>query len=250
MTDMLAHETSERDGRGVLHGAEAGVRTGVGTRASAARRRLVADAVFLLQCACALGFGLSQFARMLDSVEGISITWMAFWAVFLAVNLGLAVRAHRVFASRISRQTIVIYLLWTVLCGANLALLLLSEAAAWNSIDSATAAIVLAGVAGTLAVARVRHLRISDPMVHAAFAVFSKSVPQLTLAWNIWREGGAGLSTVALVAGHITIGLRLWQIVLSIREGGWDRPRLALAVSESTNEASWIVATVAWLAVP
>lgn len=231
MTDMLADGAGERDARSMPTPRPAS--------------RAVADALFLLQCTFATGFGVSQFIRMLTSVEGVSITWMAFWAAFLVVNLGLAVRAGRVFPSRIARQTIVVYALWTALCGANLALLLMAGAT-WTAVDSVTAAIVLAGVASTLAVARARRLRFLDARVQAAFAVFSKSVPQLTLAWNLGREGAAGLSPVAIVAGHLTIGLRLWQIGLSIREAGWDRNRLALAVGEAANEASWIVVTLVW----
>ena len=217
-----------------------------GVRGVAVGRR-VADSLFLIQCGCAVSLGLAQFRRMLVSVEGVSITWLAFWVTFLAVNLGLAIRAHRAFASRISRQTIMVYLLWTALCGANLILLLCSPSAHWNTVDSVTAGITGGGVVTALALARWRGLRLTDPMVHATFAVFSKAVPQLTLAWNICREGGAGISAVAFTAGHITIGMRLWQILLSIREAGWDRNRLAMAIGEAANEASWIVATIAWL---
>ena len=209
-------------------------------------RRQLADGLFLIQCTCAVTLGLSQFRRMLDSVEGVSITWLGFWVAFLAVNLGLAVRAHRTHPTRISRQTIIIYLVWTLLCSANFLLLLCSASAYWNTIDSLTAAITLAGVLSAIAVARWRHLPLTDPLVHAAYAVFSKAVPQLTLAWNIWRHGGAGVSAVACIAGHVTIGMRLWQISLSIREAGWDRNRLGMAIGEAANEASWLVATAVW----
>ncbi|CAN0459637.1 unnamed protein product, partial [Phaeothamnion confervicola] len=85
------------------------------------------------------------------------------------------------------------------------------------------------------------------PLLHAAYAVFCKAVPQLTLAWNIYREGGAGISVIAFTAGHVTIGMRIAQIVVSIREAGLDRNRLGMAIGEAANEASWILATVVWL---
>ena len=215
----------------------------------AGRARLVADGLFVLQAGCSLLFGVSQFRRMLDSVEGVSVTWMLFWVAFLAVNLGLAIRAHRNFASRISRQVITVYTLWTAVCAANLLLLLCSSGVQWSLVDSVTATLTLGGVVVATAIGRARGLRFGDPMLHAAYAVFCKAVPQLTLAWNIYREGGAGISVVAFTAGHVTIGMRLAQIVVSIREAGLDRHRLGMAIGEAANEASWIVATVVWFAV-
>lgn len=217
--------------------------------APARRSRLLADSLFYVQVACAFAMGLSQLRRMLDSVEGVSISWMLFWVAFLAVNLGLAVRAHRSFASRLSRQTITIYTLWTVLCGANLLFLLFSPEARWNLVDSVTTGLTLGGVTLATLIGRARGLRLGDPMLHAAYAVFCKAVPQLTLAWNILREGGDGISIVAFTAGHLTICLRLWQVLMSIREAGLDRNRLGMAIGEAANEASWVVATVVWVLV-
>jgi hypothetical protein len=97
-------------------------------------------------------------------------------------------------------------------------------------------------------IGRARGLQFGDPMLHAAYAVFCKAVPQLTLAWNIYRVGGDGISMVAFTAGHVTIGMRLAQIVFSIREAGLDRNRLGMAIGETANEVSWIVATVVWFA--
>lgn len=214
---------------------------------NAGRARLVADSLFILQAGCALLFGISQFRRMLESVEGVSVTWMAFWVAFLLVNLGLAIGAHRKFASRISRQVITIYSLWTAVCAANLVLLLVSPGVQWTLVDSVTATLTLGGVVIATAIGRARGLRLGDPMLHAAYAVFCKAVPQLTLAWNIFREGGAGISVVAFTAGHVTICMRLAQIIVSIREAGLDRARLGMAIGEAANEASWVLATVVWL---
>ena len=210
------------------------------------RARLVADGLFVLQAGCSLLFGISQFRRMLDSVEGVSVTWMLFWVAFLAVNLGLAIRAHRNFASRISRQVIIIYSLWTAVCGANLLLLLMSPGVRWTLVDTVTASLTFGGVVIATAIGRARGLRLGDPMLHAAYAVFCKAVPQLTLAWNIYRVGGDGISVVAFTAGHVTIGMRLAQIFVSIREAGLDRNRLGMAIGEAANEASWILATLVW----
>lgn len=107
------------------------------------RARLTADFLFVIQAICALTLGVAQLRRMLHSVDGVSITWMLFWVAFLAVNLGLALRAHRAFASRISRQTIAIYALWTAVCGANLLFLLGAPAARWTVVDTDTASLTV-----------------------------------------------------------------------------------------------------------
>lgn len=215
--------------------------------ATATRARLLADALFWVQLACASAFGIGQYHAMQSTVEGVSPTWFLFWVAFLLVNLVLAVNACRAFPSRVARQTVVIYALWTVVCGANLVALLLTEATRWNHVDTATAWITGGGIVAAILVGRARGLPVSDPLVRASFAVFCKAVPQLTLAWNIWEVGGAGISVVAFTAGHVTICLRLWQVWLSIREAGWDRNRIGIAIGEAANEASWVVATVVWV---
>jgi hypothetical protein len=49
-----------------------------------------------------------------------------------------------------------------------------------------------------------------------------------------------------LLAGHIGITTRLGQLMFAIREAGWDRNRLAAALSELANEATWLLVTAAW----
>ncbi len=213
------------------------------------RARLTADTLFVLQIFCACAFGVSQFLAMRDSVEGVSTTWFLFWVAFLIVNLVLAINAHRTYASRVSRQTVAIYALWTIVCSVNLVALLVTATARWNHVDTATALITGGGCLAAIFIGRCYALPISDPLVRASFAVFCKGVPQLTLAWNIWEYGGGGISIVAFTAGHVTICLRLWQVWLSIREAGWDRNRLGMAIGEAANEASWIVTTAVWFAV-
>lgn len=224
--------------------------TGDGVTATEPRReRMFADVLFVIQVSCASAFGVAQYRTMQTTVEGVSTTWFLFWVVFLIVNLVLAVNAYRAFASRIALQIVIIYAVWSLVCAAVLLALLLADAAQWNHVDDVTAVITVAGCALAVVIGYRRGLAVSDPLVRASFAVFCKAVPQLTLAWNIWEAGGAGISGVTFAVGHITISMRLWQVWLSIREAGWDRNRLGMAIGEAANEASWIVATAMWLAV-
>lgn len=213
------------------------------------RARLIADALFAIQVACALGFGLSQVGRMLQTTEGVSLTWFLFWAIFLGLNLLLSIKAHQVQPSRVTAQTVVTYATWSSVLAIALAVLLWRSLGEWHPVDTLNVAVSGAGVLATLAVGRRRGLGPGDPMVRGWLAVFFKATPQLTLAWHLAEVGGAGLAPFAVIAGHVTINLRLGQLYFSIREAGWDRNRIGSAVSEIANEASWIVATVVWLLV-
>ncbi len=210
-------------------------------------RPLVSDALFLTQLGCALTLGLSQLLHMRHSTEGVSVTWFAFWFVFLVLNLILAWGAHVAQRSRITRQTVATYAVWTVLVALNVAALLRYGGMRWNALDTLTALLTGGGVLTTLAIARRRGLVLRDPLVHGWLAVFFKAVPQLTLAWHMLDHGAAGLSTLAVIAGHVTICIRLGQLWFSLHEAGWDRNRRGSALSELANEGSWIVATAVWV---
>lgn len=211
--------------------------------------KTIADSLFMLQVICSLLFGVSQLAQMSASTEGVSITWFAFWEIFLIINLRLAVNAHRNQPSRVTMQTIAVYALSTVIAAGCLGVLLWHGTAGWNPRDTLTTAITGVGIAMVLVYGRRQRLTLADPMVRGYLAVLFKCIPQLTLAYNIALVGGDGISSVGIVAGHVSICTRLGQLWFSLREAGWDRNRIGSMVSEVANEGSWIVATVAWLLV-
>lgn len=217
--------------------------------APSATARRVADLLFAIQIGCAVIFGVSQTHRMLSSVEGLSLSWFLCWALFLVVNLRLSLQAHRNQPSRVTRQTVWAYSVWTTIIAANLGALAWHGAGAWTTIDDVTVGIALAGIVSTLLIGARRGLSWRDPIVRGWLAVFFKGVPQLTLAWNLALVGGAGLAPFGVFAGHVTICTRLGQLLFSIREAGWDRNRTGSLISELANEGSWIVATLVWLSV-
>lgn len=219
------------------------------TVAEPTRDRLIGDVLFIVQMSCAIGFGVAQAILMMTTTEGVSITWLSFWGVFLLINLSLSLRAHQVQPSRITRQTVITYASWTTVMALNTAIYLWRDSAIWTPVDTWTALIALAGIAVTLSIGYRNKLTIADPLVRGYLAVFFKGIPQLTLAYNILMVGGAGLSIVGVLAGHITICTRLGQILMGLREAGWDRNRQGSAISEVANEGSWIVTTVAWFIV-
>ncbi len=209
--------------------------------------RRIADLLFAVQVTCALLFGVTQINQMLQTTEGVSLTWFVFWAIFLGLNLILAVKAHQVQPSRVTRQTVITYCTWSAVLALALAVLAWHALGAWYTADTINVMVSGLGIVATYAIGRRHGLGFTDPMVRGWLAVFFKATPQLTLAWHFTQVGGGGVAATAVFAGHATICIRIGQLYYSIREAGWDRNRLGSAVSEIANEMSWIVATVVWL---
>jgi hypothetical protein len=50
-----------------------------------------------------------------------------------------------------------------------------------------------------------------------------------------------------LLSSNICILIRLALLGFAITEAGWDRNRKGAAMSESANEITWLLVTLAWL---
>ncbi len=210
-------------------------------------QRLTADAFFILQLILALISGGSQFVRLLTTAQGVNVSWLASWLTFLLINLTLTLRAHLSRPSRVTLQTVLTYAAWTTVIAADLGVMLWMGREVWDAKDTLTGAMVAGGVLLTVLWGRLRGLHLTDPLVSGLFAVCFIGLPQLTLAYKIFTEGGQGMAGAMLLAGHIGITTRLGQLWFAIREAGWDRNRQGAALSEIANEVTWILVTAAWL---
>ncbi len=209
--------------------------------------RMFADACFVIQVICTILFGGGQFLRMLNTSQGVSLTWFIFWEAFLLLNLVLAFRAHRTQPSRVTRQTICSYTLWTVMVTADLTVMFWKGSSMWDANDTLTIILGGMGVVLTLCIAHYKKYSLGDPMVKGWLAVSFKAIPQLIMAYKICLVGGAGLAGLTVMMGHITVLTRLGQLYASLREAGWDRNRIGSTLSETANEASWVLVTIAWI---
>lgn len=213
------------------------------------REHRVGDVLFLVQMLTAVGFIGTQARLMLTTTEGISVTWLSFWGVFLLINLSLSSKAHQLQPSRVTYQTVFTYATWTVVVMFCIGIYIWRNATFWTPLDTWTTGLALCGIVATLIIGYRNRLTITDPIVRGYLGVFFKGVPQVALAYNIIMMGGAGISTFAIVTGHINICTRLGQVLMSLREARWHRNRRGSAISETANESNWIVATIAWLMV-
>ncbi len=210
-------------------------------------KRFTADTFFILQLILALVSGGSQFVRLLTTAQGINVSWLASWLTFLVINLILTIRAHVSWPSRVMLQTVLTYAAWTTVIAADLSVMVWMGREMWDGKDTFTATMVAGGVLLTLAWGKIRGLTFTDPLVSGFMAVCFIGLPQLTLTYKIFTEGGAGMAGAMLLAGHIGIMTRLGQLWFAIREAGWDRNRQGAVLSETANELTWILVTVAWL---
>jgi hypothetical protein len=208
--------------------------------------KFTADAFFALQIGLSLWSGVSQFLRLLSTSQGVNASWLASWLTFLIINLTLTHRAYRHHPSRVSLQTVLTYVSWTMVIAACLALLLWRGSSGWDAKDTTTALMVGSGLLLTTLWAWRQGLPITDPLVHGWVGACFIALPQFTLAYKIFTEGGAGLAGGMLLAGHIGILTRLGQLWFTVRESGWDRPRLGAVLGEAANELTWLLVTLAW----
>jgi hypothetical protein len=210
-------------------------------------KQFTADSLFLAQIGLALVFGGSEFLRLLNTSQGIPLFWLASWLAFLLINLVLTIRAYITCPSRVTLQAVSCYALWTVIIASDLVVLFVKGTDIWRAADTITAMIVAAGIAAILLWGRRRGHGLGGPIVHGYLGILFIGIPQITLAYTIFQEGGQGLAGAALLASNFSILIRLGLLGFAIAEAGWDLNRKGAALSESANEISWLLVTLAWL---
>jgi hypothetical protein len=209
-------------------------------------RQTISDSLFVIQIVGAIGMGGTQLVRLLETTEGQLLSMFITVEVYLCMHLLLAIRAHAAQPSRVTKQSIAIYLTWFVMLFGNVAAFASHDPLPWTSNDTRAVMLVIASAAGVAMVARLSRTPLSDPMIRSAFAILCKSLPQIVMAFEIWQTGGRGLPGAAVVIGNFTITLRIFQVVFAVREADWERNRSWLLVSEIFNELSWALVSVVW----
>lgn len=212
-----------------------------------AKKQTIADLLFVVQIIGAALFCGAQFFRSLVDVRGVSIAQFGSVATYLLFHLSLGIGAHRVKPSRLTRQAIATYCTWFVLIIAVIGAVLVNGTYHWSVQDTTTVVIAVGLTSLVVVIGWLNKLTVADPMMKALLAIAYKSVPQVLLAWKILAEGGSGIPALTVAVGHFTIIVRLAQIYLMVKEAGLDRNRKWLAISETANELSWVVATIVWL---
>ncbi|MDP3985544.1 MAG: hypothetical protein Q8P82_02155 [bacterium] len=200
-----------------------------------------------IQIVGGLILGISQYFKMLETLQGVSLVMFLSFEVYLVINLLLAMRAHQELRNSETRQLIGIYLFWIAMITLDLSAIWRHGGYRWDLNDSITLIIAALGVVGTLVGARIYNLPLGDPIVKGIVSWFFKAIPQVALGIKIYAEGGNGTPLPAIIAGHATIITRLVLMYRSKRKLGWNRAVRGMALSEIANEASWVIVTIMWI---
>lgn len=213
------------------------------------RKRIFGNLLFWFQIVCATIFFATQAVKMMKSTEGNLLSFFLCHFVFAVINLWLSVLAFKESTDgekTIKKQSIFIYAMWSLFIGAHFFIALFKMPEVWKHTDTVTLFIVIAGVIFTIAVAKIKKLPLLDAYVKAGLAVFFKSVPQVALAFSIYLYGEGGLSGWWILLGNVTIITRIVHLLVSNHQG-WNRNTRGSLISEIWNEASWAIASIAWI---
>jgi len=204
----------------------------------------MATFLFWFQMVMAFAYSIPLITNIINGkTEGLTLATYAIFLVYTGLSLSLAMASYRHSRSKIRLQTIIIFVNWIVLIG--LILTLGFFVIPWRRADSAFSVAIL--VVAVLTAGKYKGLQ--DPIGRGWMAVWCKALPQLWLAYTMMfiSHGACGFALTSLVAGHLTSMPRLWQVYLSGKKDGWDRPTRGLILGESANVITWWVVTAVWV---
>lgn len=211
--------------------------------------RRVSDLLLGVQIAGATLFGVTQTLTMRKSVQGVSLAMFVVTLAYVLLFLSIAVAAERKAQSRATRHAIASYVTWTIALVAMTAGALANGSYRWSRNDTVTTSLAFGGAFLLVAAHYVRRRTVGfeNPALRTGVGVCCKSIPHLAVAVKILAEGGAGLNPIAIIAGNVTIAVRMILITLSARETMWDTNRKWLFAGETLNELTWALASLMWL---
>lgn len=210
------------------------------------KKKLIADLLFGVQIISGFVLCGIQFFRLLETTKGQLLSMFLVMEAYLCLHLMLAVGAHHAQPSRVTRQTLWTYVMWLALIDFNIVAIFLNGSYEWSQNDTRTVTLALLGTVLVFAAMKLRGVGLQDPMLKSCLAMLFKALPQFIMAFEVAQKGGAGVPAAVVIAGNITILIRIGQIWFSIREAGWDRNRVWLCVSETVNEVSWATVSIIW----
>ncbi|MCE9642899.1 MAG: hypothetical protein K8Q97_01090 [Candidatus Andersenbacteria bacterium] len=214
---------------------------------SFATSRRVADMLFAIQITGAILSCSSQIVRSLADVHGISIAVFGLSVLHCGFHIWLGIAAHRACPTRLTVQAMITYGTWGVLTLMVVGAILVNGHYRWSVQDTSIVIVVCVLTTILVQICYWKEKTILDPAMKGLLAMTYKFTPNIFLAWKIFVEGGSGIPGLAIFIGHLTISIRVGQVYLMVREAGWDRNRVWLAISETSNEISWVVVTAVWL---
>lgn len=210
------------------------------------KKRAISDLLFWIQVVLACVFSVTLFIRLLQDTTGQSLSMHVAMLGFLLLNLCLAFGAYRATPNRINRQTVIIYMLWSVFITCHTAAIIWSNDYCWSKNDNITSFMAAMGAVLIFGICLIRGVGLNDPMPKGLLAIALKAMPQFMMAFKVASVGGAGIPMLVVIVGNLTIWTRIGQIWFAIREVGWSRNLNWLLASETANGISWAAVSLVW----
>ncbi|HAU66037.1 TPA: hypothetical protein DCW61_01700 [Candidatus Uhrbacteria bacterium] len=218
---------------------------------------MINNILYFSQLVLMVVFGTAQLFELAESTQGTSVTWILLWQGFVVVNLLLAVQANREKPNRENSRLVFTYIGWTLVGLSWFAVMLVKGTLSWNQYDTFNISLAIVCTAATFVQARRKgwHMgamptiraMLGDPWVRACLALAYKSVPQITMAVQLFVGVPVLVAGLTVLIGHVTVLLRFAQAFLAIRKVGFNRNLVAILISEGGNELSWLAFTLVWL---
>ena len=217
------------------------------------RQRLLGDGIFAILTCTSIAYGVFQFLGLLKKTEGVNVSWLLLWQLFMTLCIWFANDAYTVARNLVSSpekekklreswQLRTGYILGWICNGINLTYLLF-HLKVFDGIDIVNFAFVGGALLFVLA---YHHRDLKSPMARACYAVLCKAIPQLFMFWRIGPQHitPAGFKPV-IWFGHTLIILRLAKGHLSYAAKHEEGTRGAL-FAEWWNLVSWLLVTYAY----
>jgi hypothetical protein len=181
-------------------------------------------------------------------------SYLTFW-LFTLLGLWLASIDCSKKDTLKARETRWTYRLWVIGSGLDLALLLYLKVVKgyqiWLPIDTLNLSLAFGSAALMVTIGLVigRKTIFNDPFVKGWVAVALKSLPQFVLAGMMLFIPKASPHWAAIIAGLITIAIRLKVLHSTARKERWTPERRGLQIAEWFNLISWTcvaIVAVGW----
>lgn len=210
--------------------------------------------LFWFQMVMGVLFIVFQLGHMIHDMDtkGVSISLFSSVIIFLIANMLLTYNSYKDNHSIRMLRALWVYGMW-LLVHILIVIGLIWIRMATNipltyPSDLRTIVLVLIGYGSIALILWIKRfsgtISYKDPMIKGLVGIVAKSLPQFTMAINIFVVGGSGHAVFAIVAANVTPLARILQLYFNpVHDGN----RKWLLVSEIANELTWAFVSLAWL---
>lgn len=200
----------------------------------------------------------AQFIRIVEEPLSQPISWYGSYLLFASVGLVLSSRMLKADEGTYDPQQVLklkqarwIYRNWVIimvfLSSMIVALKHTSGAPQWNVTENVNATVSVIAIALTFGFAFLTKVSIKDSVVQGLIGLSLKGLPQWWLACHMLANPAASPAALAIVAGLVTIGIRVSLMPSPFRMRTWSRDQWGLAIAEYSNLISWSTVGMVWV---